>query len=69
MAGSVPAGGKTCDLRHLDVSRRALYVRAYNGQNSSWFQAAVGQKAGAMTAAGVTKELTLKEVTFDPVGR
>jgi hypothetical protein len=31
----------------------ALYVRAYNGQNSRWYQA---------TAAGVTKE-----VTFEPV--
>ena len=24
----------------------ALYVRAYNGQNSRWYQAAVRQKAG-----------------------
>ena len=40
----------------------ALYVRAYNGQNSRWYQAAVRQKAGLITAAGATKE-----ITFEPV--
>src|SRR4051812_16933333 len=40
----------------------ALYVRAYSGQNSRWYQAAVRQKAGRVTAAGMTKE-----VTFEPV--
>jgi hypothetical protein len=40
----------------------ALYVRAYNGQNSRWYQAAVRQQAGRITAAGMTKE-----VTFEPV--
>jgi len=40
----------------------ALYVRGYNGQNSSWYQAAVRQKAGRIIAAGMTKE-----VTFEPV--
>ena len=40
----------------------ALYVRGYNGQNSRWYQAAVRQKAGRITAAGITKE-----VAFDPV--
>ena len=40
----------------------ALYVRGYNGQNSRWYQAAVRQKAGRITAAGMTKE-----VTFEPV--
>ena len=39
----------------------ALYVRAYNGQNSRWYQAAMRQKAGRITAAGITKE-----VTFEP---
>jgi len=39
-----------------------LYVRAYNGRGSSWYQAAVRQKAGRITAAGMTKE-----VTFEPV--
>ena len=40
----------------------ALYVRAYNGPDSRWYQAAVRQKAGQITAAGMTKE-----VTFEPV--
>ena len=40
----------------------ALYVRAYNGKNSRWHKAAVLQKAGRITAAGMTKE-----VTFEPV--
>ena len=40
----------------------ALYVRPYNGRNSRWYQAAMRQKAGRITAAGLTKE-----VTFAPV--
>jgi hypothetical protein len=40
----------------------ALYVRAYNGPKSRWYQAAVRQKAGRIIAAGMTKE-----VTFEPV--
>src|SRR5215213_1245400 len=39
-----------------------LYVRAYNGQKSRWYQAALRQKAGRITAAGMTKD-----VTFEPV--
>ena len=39
-----------------------LYVRAYNGQNSRWYEAAMRQKAGRITAAGMTKE-----VTFEPI--
>ncbi len=39
-----------------------LYVRAYNGRDSRWYRAAVRQKAGRITAAGMTKE-----VTFEPV--
>ena len=38
-----------------------LYVRAYNGQRSPWYQAALRQKAGRITAAGMTKE-----VAFEP---
>ena len=30
---------------------------AYNGQNSRWYQAAVRQRAGRITAAGMTKEV------------
>src|SRR5437879_1514811 len=41
----------------------ALYVRAYNGQNSGWYKAAKQQKAGRITAAGI-----MKEVFFEPVG-
>ena len=40
----------------------ALYVRAYNGQDSRWYQAAVRQKAGRITAAGMTKEVTCEPV-------
>jgi len=40
----------------------ALYVRGYNGQRSRWYQAAVRQKAGRITAAGMTKD-----VTFEPI--
>jgi hypothetical protein len=40
----------------------ALYVRAYNGQNSRWYESAVRQKAGRITAASMTKE-----VTFEPL--
>ncbi len=40
----------------------ALYVRAYNGHNSSWYKAARQEKAGRITAAGITRE-----VTFEPV--
>jgi hypothetical protein len=40
----------------------ALYVRAYNGQNSSWYRAAVRQKAGRITAAGMTKEVNFELV-------
>lgn len=40
----------------------ALYVRGYNGQGSRWYQAALRQRAGRITAAGLTKE-----VSFEPV--
>jgi hypothetical protein len=40
----------------------ALFVRAYNGQDSRWYQAALRQKAGRIVAAGMTTE-----VSFDPV--
>jgi hypothetical protein len=35
----------------------ALYVRGYNGTDSRWYQAALGQKAGRIVAAGMTKEV------------
>lgn len=40
----------------------ALYVRAYNGRQSRWHQAAMRQKAGRIIAAGMTRE-----VNFEPV--
>lgn len=39
-----------------------LYVRAYNGLTSRWYQAAVRQKAGRIHAVGL-----IKEVLFEPV--
>jgi hypothetical protein len=41
----------------------ALYVRAYNGTDSSWFQAALREKAGRIIAAGMTKEVTFESIT------
>ncbi len=41
----------------------ALYVRAYNGVKSRWYQAALKQKAGRITAAGLTKEVAFEPVT------
>ena len=40
----------------------ALYVRAYNGKKSSWYQAAVRQKAGRILSASMTKEVTFETV-------
>ena len=40
----------------------ALYVRPYSGQKSSWYQAAMRQKAGRITAAGITKEVSFEAV-------
>ena len=39
-----------------------LYVRGYNGIKSRWYQAAVREKAGRISAAGMTKE-----VAFEPM--
>ena len=40
----------------------ALYVRSYNGKSARRYQAALKQKSGRITAAGMTKE-----VSFEPV--
>src|SRR5258706_10869972 len=40
----------------------ALYARAYNGQKSRWYQAAVRQKAGRIIAAGMRMEVTFVSV-------
>ena len=39
-----------------------LYVRAYNGRRSRWYEAAIRQHAGRITAAGLAKD-----VTFEPI--
>jgi hypothetical protein len=39
-----------------------LYVRAYKGRESRWYQAAARHGAGRISAAGMTRE-----VTFEPV--
>ena len=38
-----------------------LYVRPYNGSSSRWYKAAMTQKAGRITVAGITRE-----VGFEP---
>ena len=45
------------------VVDQALYVRAYNEQNSRWYQAALRQKAGRIRAAGITKEVSFESET------
>ena len=44
------------------VVEDGLYVRAYNGRDSRWYQAAMRERAGQIRAAGMTKE-----VSFDAV--
>ena len=39
-----------------------LYVRAYNGRNSRWYRAAMRQKAGRITAGGMTKDVGFESV-------
>jgi hypothetical protein len=39
-----------------------LYLRAYNGRNSRWYQAAVRQKAERIIAAGMTREVSFELV-------
>ena len=40
-----------------------LYVRAYNGVQSRWYQAALTQGAGRITAAGLTRQVRFESVT------
>lgn len=41
----------------------SLYVRAYNGMNSSWHKAALAQMFGKITATGKTFEVAFEAVT------
>lgn len=40
----------------------SLYVRAYNGKASRWYQAAVREKAGQVIAAGMTRKVLFEAV-------
>ena len=40
-----------------------LYVRAYNGIRSRWYQAAMKQKAGKIIAAGMERKVHFEAVT------
>lgn len=42
-----------------------LYVRAYNGTKSRWYQAAMKQKAGKIKAAGMVKNVRFEPITGD----
>jgi hypothetical protein len=42
-----------------------LYVRPYNGAKSRWYRAALRQKSGRITAAGMTKQVAFELVTGD----
>ena len=44
----------------------ALYVRAYTGQSARWYRAALRQKAGRITAAGMTRDVRFVPVD-DPI--
>ena len=42
-----------------------LFVRAYNGQSSRWYEAAMRQKAGRITAAGMTKDVVFQPANIE----
>jgi hypothetical protein len=42
-----------------------LYARAYSGQKSSWYKAAVTQKGGRIRIAGMEREVAFEPVTGD----
>lgn len=43
----------------------ALYVRAYHGVGSRWYQSALKQKAGQIVAAGESRDVTFETVSGD----
>jgi len=45
------------------VADGELYVRAYNGTSSRWYQAASKQKVGQVTVAGQTTDVSFEQVT------
>lgn len=46
-----------------------LYVRAYNGTSSRWYQAALRHGRGRLTAAGVTREVHFEASSGPSVDR
>jgi hypothetical protein len=42
-----------------------LFVRAYNGQSSQWHKAAMRQKAGSITAAGMSREVVFQPANIE----
>ncbi len=40
----------------------ALYVRAYNGQKSRWYNAAMAQKGGRVRVSGIEKDVVFEAV-------
>ena len=47
------------------VTDGGLYARAYSGQNSRWYKAAITQKAGRIRIAGMEREVAFEPVTGD----
>lgn len=47
------------------VANDALFIRAYNGRNSRWYQAAVNKKAGRITAAGMVRKVVFEQADSD----
>ena len=45
--------------------RRCSLARAYNGQKSRWYKAAVAQKGGRIRIAGMEREVAFEPVTGD----
>lgn len=46
-----------------------LYVRAYYGKESSWYQSAIQQKAGKIIAAGMTREVFFETVNDEQINQ
>ena len=46
-----------------------LYVRAYNGQDSRWYQSAMQQESGKIEAIGKSWEVTFKPVNDEKLNR
>ena len=44
-----------------------LYVRAYNGTSSRWYQAAIKQKSGKIIVAGKTESVYYEAIKDPPV--